>query len=94
MKFTKAVCQSCASPILRDYDKGTEKGGGHSEAYCRRCYQVGSFTDLKMTAQGMHDRVRAKMIEMKFPRYLAKLMAQNVYTLKRWESAKDYATAE
>ncbi len=94
MKFAKAVCQSCASPILRDYDKGTERGGGHSEAYCRRCYQVGSFTDIKMTAEGMHDRVKAKMIEMKFPRHLAALMAENVYTLKRWEAAKTCVGAE
>jgi hypothetical protein len=91
MKFSKTVCQSCASPILRDYDKGTERGGEHSEAYCRRCYQVGSFTDIKMTAEEMHDRVREKMIEMKFPHYLAELMAQNVYALKRWEAEKPLA---
>ena len=91
MKFSKAVCQSCASPILRDYDKGTEKGGGQSEAYCRRCYQAGFFTDIKVTAVEMHDRVLAKMTEMKFPRYLAKLMAQNVYVLKRWKTEKSLA---
>ena len=88
MKFNKSICQSCASPILKEQDKGTERQGGTSETYCRRCYQLGSFTDPKMTVEKMYEVVRVKMIDMKFPRFLAKLMANQVYTLKRWGAVK------
>ena len=88
MKISKVVCQSCAVPILREYDKGIENTGGYSEAYCRRCYQSGTFTDPEMTVDEMHHHVRVKMIEMKFPRFLVLLLADKVYSLKRWKDAK------
>jgi hypothetical protein len=86
VKFAKEVCQSCAAPILRDLDKGTERSGAPSKLYCRRCYLSGGFTDPKMTVEGMRESVRSRMIEMKFPRFLAVLLADRVYTLKRWET--------
>ncbi len=88
MIFQKTVCQSCASPIRKDSDKGGERNGGFSELYCRRCYQSGHFTDPKMTLGEMHDRVQSKMMEMKFPRYLADELANRVQNLKRWELVK------
>lgn len=84
MKPRKSVCQSCASPISRDQDKGTEKDGSHTELYCRRCFAWGVFTEPRMTAEEMHEIVRARMIGLKFPRFLAKLSANGVYDLKRW----------
>jgi Putative zinc ribbon domain len=84
----KSVCQSCGSPILRDLDKGSEKNGDPSENYCRRCYRMGSFTDPQMTAEKMREIVQLKMLEMKFPRFLARMMANHVTTLKRWETHK------
>jgi len=87
MKFAKEICQSCAAPILRDFDKGTERSGAQSALYCRRCYQSGSFTDPKMTVEGMREAVRARMTDMKFPRFLAVLLSDRVHTLKRWEVA-------
>lgn len=84
MKTRKAVCQSCAAPILRDFDMGTEKDGSHSDLYCRRCFAWGAFTDLRMTPEQMHEIIRARMIGLRFPRFLAKLSANGVYGLKRW----------
>lgn len=86
MKFSKLICQSCATPIRKDFEKGTERNGGFSETFCRRCYQSGIFTDPKMTMEMMHENVRVKMIEMQFPRFLAVLLANKVYALKRWET--------
>jgi hypothetical protein len=86
MKFSKLICQSCATPIRKDMEKGTERKGGFSEIFCRRCYQSGVFTDPKMTMEMMHESVRLKMIEMQFPRFLAVLLANKVYALKRWET--------
>jgi hypothetical protein len=88
MKTFKDICQSCASPILKEFDKGRELNGDFSETYCRRCYQSGVFTDPEMTIEKMHEVIRVKMIGLKFPRFLAKLLANQVYTLKRWEAIK------
>ena len=88
LKFSKTVCQSCASPILKESDQGTELGGFSTNVYCRRCYRLGAFTEPQMTVGEMKENIRRKMVEMRFPRYLAVLMADRVYTLKRWEVAK------
>ncbi len=88
MKPSRAVCQSCAAPILKDYDKGTEKDGSSTELYCRRCFSWGGFTEPRMTAEEMHEIVRTRMIGLKFPRFLAKLSANGVYDLKRWAVSK------
>lgn len=84
MKAKKTICQSCASPILRDFDNGTEKDGSPSELYCRRCFAWGDFTEPRMTATQMHEIVRTRMIGLKFPRFLARMSANGVYDLKRW----------
>jgi hypothetical protein len=86
LKFSKSICQSCATPIRKDFEKGTERNGGFTEAYCRRCYQSGAFTDPKITVEAMRENVRVKMIEMQFPRFLAVLLSNKVYSLKRWET--------
>jgi hypothetical protein len=37
-----------------------------------------------MTVEQMHETVRTKMIELRFPRFLALQLAKQVYQLKRW----------
>jgi len=88
MMFHQTVCQSCASPIRKDAEKGKERNGDFSELYCRRCYQSGMFTDPEITVDEMHETVRVKMLEMKFPRLLADGLADRVQTLKRWEKSE------
>ena len=88
LKFTKSICQSCGSPLMKETDRGTEKGGTFTEAYCRRCYWQGVFTEPQMTVDQMKETIRLKMLEMNFPRFLAILMANRVYTLKRWIGVK------
>lgn len=84
MKHPKTICQSCAAPLLIDYDHGSERDGSASGIYCRRCYRLGAFTEPKMTAEQMHEIVRVRMVELRFPRFLAKLLANSVYELRRW----------
>jgi len=83
---SKTVCQSCGSPLRKDSDKGRERNGVITETYCRRCYQLGGFTDSEMTAEKMREIIRVKMTELRFPRFLADKLADNVYSLKRWAS--------
>jgi hypothetical protein len=89
---SKAVCQSCCAPILKEFDKGRESDGRTTDVYCRRCYQSGFFTEPKMTVEEMRETVRARMVELKFPRYLSALLADQVYSLKRWETVKVLAS--
>ncbi len=89
MKQPKPVCQSCASPVKQAYDKGTESHGGPSEIYCKKCYRLGAFIDPTMTVEKMHEDMRLRMVRMKFPRFLAKLLANQIYTLQRWDTEKN-----
>lgn len=40
----KVFCQSCAMPMEKPEDFGTEKDGSRSADYCQYCYQQGAFT--------------------------------------------------
>ena len=45
------ICQSCASPLNKPEDFGTEADGSKSVDYCAPCYENGSLyggTDMKM----------------------------------------------
>jgi hypothetical protein len=37
-------CQSCAMPMIKQEDFGTETDGSASDDYCCHCYQNGAFT--------------------------------------------------
>lgn len=84
MKTQKRICQSCAAPLSQTFEMGTEKDGRSSPYYCRRCYIMGEFTEPKMDVETMHENVRQRMIKLKFPRFLAKLSADSIFTMKRW----------
>ena len=88
LETSKPICQSCGAPIHQDSKKGREKDGSLSQLYCNECYQFGGFIDTKMTAEKMAVQVRKKVLERHYPRYLADLLAQRTYSLKRWEDAK------
>jgi hypothetical protein len=73
---------------MKETDRGTDKAGSATEAYCRRCYRLGVFTEPQMTVDEMRETIRRKMLEMHFPRFLAILMANRVYTLRRWAGVR------
>ena len=47
------VCQSCAMPLVKDEDYGTEKDGSRSSISCTHCYQNGEFTNPDATVEGI-----------------------------------------
>lgn len=47
------MCQSCAMPMARPEDFGTEADGSASKDYCTHCYQNGEFTNPDATMEGM-----------------------------------------
>ena len=44
MEATKVFCQSCAMPLEKPEDFGTEYCGAMSADYCQYCYKDGAFT--------------------------------------------------
>jgi len=65
---------------------GTNADGSKSLMYCSYCYQEGQFTRPDFTAQQMKELVVEKLVEMKFPRFVAKFFAMGIPRLERWKS--------
>jgi hypothetical protein len=87
MEKVNKICQSCGMPLKRDIaGGGTNADGSKSLLYCSHCYQTGQFTRPDVTVQQMKDRVVEKLVEMKFPRFIAKLFTYNIPKLERWKT--------
>lgn len=79
-------CQSCSMPLKKDpLGGGSEADGTKSDKYCSMCYENGGFTQPEMTAQEMQTFVTGKMVEMGFPKFLAKFFSKGVPRLERWK---------
>ncbi len=80
------MCQSCGMPLKKDANGGgTNADGSKSLLYCSHCYQNDKFT-MDCTAEEMRMFVVNKLVEMKFPRFLAKFFAHNIPRLQRWKN--------
>lgn len=77
------ICQSCGMPLSKDPAPMYE-----GKKYCGYCFKDGEFTCTDIDAQGMQKLVVEKMVEMKIPRFLAKLLSRKVPKLERWQQPK------
>jgi hypothetical protein len=85
MNKTFKNCQSCGMPLKRDEQGGgTNADGSRSAIYCSHCFQHGEFVLANITAEEMQARVREKMIEMGFPRFMTGLFTRGIPKLERW----------
>ena len=57
-------CQSCAMPVQKNEDNGTEKDGSRSDEYCCYCYQGGQFVDPGSSLEEMIRFCDQKMAEI------------------------------
>ena len=48
-KPQELFCQSCAMPIKKAEDFGTNTDGSQNQDYCQYCYQRGKFTESNTT---------------------------------------------
>jgi hypothetical protein len=81
-------CQSCGMPLDRDpKGGGTEADGSLSTRFCSHCYVGGAFTLPDLTVDQMQERVRLKLMEMGFPRFLCGFFTRKIPKLERWHSA-------
>lgn len=79
-------CQSCAMPMTKDEDFGTEADGSKSQDYCHYCYQNGAFVNPNMTCEEMVEFCANKMKEMNMPEETIAQTKTFIPTLKRWQS--------
>lgn len=58
-----ALCQSCARPLIRSSDFGTNDDGTRNEEYCAQCFKNGSFTDPDIPLSTMVNIVALAVME-------------------------------
>lgn len=83
-------CQSCAMPLEKPQDFGTDIGGFRVNDYCRHCFSNGAFTEPHITMPAMIDRCVAVMSTQGImPEAQArKLLADVMPRLRRWRVAE------
>lgn len=82
------ICQSCAMPLSKPEDFGTNADGNKSEEYCFHCYQKGKFLDEGITLQGKIDKNVKFAVQMGMPEETARNMAGKILPqLKRWSKS-------
>ncbi|MCL2545129.1 MAG: zinc ribbon domain-containing protein [Clostridia bacterium] len=86
MESTMVFCQSCAMPLEKPEDYGTERDNSKSADYCQYCYAKGAFTSEE-TMEGMIEACIPFTLEAKvFPTAEAAraAMMEQFPKLKRW----------
>jgi hypothetical protein len=89
-EYQDPFCQSCAMPLMKPEDFGTEANGTRSDDYCAYCYKGGAFVTPNMTMDQMHDFCVAKMGELDVmpPDQASTLLREVMPKLKRWSATK------
>lgn len=88
---TGPFCQSCAMPLMKPEDFGTNADGSKNEDYCIYCFKDGQFTEPNLTVEEMMDMVAHMLIKIaKMPEEKARVMVQILIPqLKRWRKEED-----
>ena len=82
-------CQSCGMPLKRDENGGgTNKDGSRSTMFCSHCYKDGQFVFPDITVGEMQTRVREKLTQFGFPKFLSGFFTRGIPKLARWNSAR------
>ncbi|MFA5794075.1 MAG: zinc ribbon domain-containing protein [Candidatus Brocadiia bacterium] len=93
---TGPVCQSCAMPMARPEDFGTNTDKTPCQDYCNLCYQNGAFMGPDMTCDQMIDLCTGVLCKkMNMPEPQARDMMKNcIPKLKRWQKTVEPKPAE
>jgi hypothetical protein len=81
-------CQSCAMPLERPEDFGTDKAGVRVNDYCRYCFAGGAFTAPGISMETMLEKCVGEMARqgvMPEPQARA-LMSEVLPRLGRWRA--------
>lgn len=78
-------CQSCSMPIDQEELMGTEKDGSKNMAYCKYCYQQGSFVHPTMSLDEMKIMVKEQMKKRKIDPAVIDMAVSSLPNLRRWK---------
>jgi len=81
-----AFCQSCAMPMEKPEDFGTNAGGKQNKEHCRYCYQNGKFAEPDITIEQMMEKVSGIMKQMHMPDAQIEQVKMFIPMLKRWQN--------
>lgn len=82
----KDICQSCAMPMEKLGDYGTNVDGSQNYKYCTNCYQKGAFTQPEITMEQMIEGCVGIMVQYGMSKDEARKQVEPVIpTLKRWK---------
>jgi hypothetical protein len=84
-------CQSCAMPMNKPEDFGTNADGNRNTEYCHYCYQDGRFVNPNATVQEMIDISTGAMRKMNLPETLIEQTKQYIPMLKRWRAKSTHS---
>ncbi|MFH1212328.1 MAG: zinc ribbon domain-containing protein [Candidatus Woesearchaeota archaeon] len=81
------MCQSCAMPLQKNSDYGTNKDGTKNSEYCCFCFREGKFTDEGITMNEKKEQlVRIAVEKMDMPEEKVRVLANvTLPKLKRWK---------
>lgn len=77
-------CQSCAMPMAKSENFGTNADGSQNQEYCGYCFQKGKFTEPNITMEQMIEKCAGIMRQMKMPEAQIEQTKTFIPMLKRW----------
>jgi len=78
-------CQSCAMPMEKTEDFGTNPDGSGNKEYCHYCYKDGKFTESNITMEQMIKKCENIMKQMHVPDAQIEQTKTLIPILKRWK---------
>jgi len=81
------VCQSCAMPLERSEQQGTNLDGSPSHEYCKYCFQQGEFTCKLGLSEYIEKQTKFAAEKFGMEEAQARKIAESVLPqLKRWKN--------
>ena len=84
-KQKNIFCQSCAMPMKKVEDFGTNKDGTKNQEYCSYCFNNGEFIDKVITMDQMIKKCVGIMRQMNMSEVQIEQTKKFIPTLKRWQ---------
>lgn len=79
------ICQSCAMPLHKEDEIGTNKDGSKNEDYCIYCFKDGEFTSDMTLEETIADSVNYAEMAGMTKEAMLEMQSKVLPTLKRWK---------
>ncbi|HBS47638.1 TPA: transcriptional regulator [Candidatus Dependentiae bacterium] len=84
-KLQIPICQSCAMPMQRPEDFGTNLDKTQNKEYCCHCFRNGKFSEPNLTKIQMIENCVNVMNQMQMPQEKIEQIKIIISSLKRWK---------